>query len=98
MSQVGTERTDGGQFGADGMDGATSRLFMRGVGLTPELLRRRPVIGIATAWSELVPCNLNQRELAAAVKRGVLAAGGVAYEFPTISLGEPYVRPSTLYL
>jgi dihydroxy-acid dehydratase len=38
------------------------------------------------------------RELAAHVKRGVAAAGGVAFEFPTISISEAYVRPSSMYL
>jgi dihydroxy-acid dehydratase len=73
-------------------------MFLRGVGLPDAVIRRRPVIGIATSWSELAPCNLHHRDLAAAVRRGVADAGGVAFEFPTISLGEPFVRPSSMYL
>ncbi len=73
-------------------------MFLRGVGMPDAVIRRRPVIGIATSWSEFVPCNLHHRELAQAVRRGVADAGGVAFEFPTISLGEPFVRPSSMYL
>lgn len=97
-SQERVARTDGSIFTDPGQDGKTSRMFMRGVGVSPDLLTRRPVIGVASAWSELVPCNLHHRELAAAVKRGVLDSGGVAFEFPTISLGEPFVRPTSMYL
>jgi dihydroxy-acid dehydratase len=56
----------------------------------------RPVIGICNSWSELVHCNVHLRGLAAAVKRGVLAAGGLPLEFPTISLSENLMKPSTM--
>jgi dihydroxy-acid dehydratase len=56
----------------------------------------RPVIGICNSWSELVHCNLHFRALAAAVKRGVLHAGGLPLEFPTISLGENLMKPSAM--
>jgi dihydroxy-acid dehydratase len=56
----------------------------------------RPVIGICNSWSELVHCNVHLRGLAQAVKRGVLAAGGVPLEFPTISLSENLMKPTTM--
>ncbi len=56
----------------------------------------RPVIGICNSWSELVSCNVHFRGLAAAVKRGVLEAGGVPVEFPTISLSENLMKPTTM--
>ena len=56
----------------------------------------RPVIGICNSWSELVHCNVHLRGLAQAVKRGVLAAGGLPLEFPTISLSENLMKPSTM--
>ncbi|MGH9059770.1 MAG: dihydroxy-acid dehydratase, partial [Acidimicrobiales bacterium] len=56
----------------------------------------RPVIGIANSWSELTPCNAHLRDLAEAVKRGVWQAGGFPLEFPTMSLGETLMRPSTM--
>jgi dihydroxy-acid dehydratase len=56
----------------------------------------RPVIGICNSWSELVHCNVHLRGLAQAVKRGVLAAGGQPLEFPTISLSENLMKPTTM--
>ena len=59
-------------------------------------LRGRPVVGVCNSWSELVSCNLHFRGLADAVKRGILHAGGVPLEFPTISLGENLMKPTTM--
>src|SRR5207244_4172357 len=56
----------------------------------------RPVVGICSPWSELVHCNLHFRGLAEAVKRGVLLAGGLPLEFPTISLGENLMKPTAM--
>ncbi len=62
----------------------------------PEAYAGRPVIGIANSWSELNNCNTNLRQLADAVKRGVLTAGGLPLEFPTLSLGEEFMKPSAM--
>ncbi len=56
----------------------------------------RPVIGICNSWSELTSCNVHLRRVAESVKRGVWEAGGWPLEFPTISLGETYMRPTTM--
>ena len=56
----------------------------------------KPVIGIAQTWSELNHCHIHFRDLAAAVKRGVWQAGGWPLEFPTISLGEFHIAPTTM--
>ena len=56
----------------------------------------QPIIGVANSASELNPCNLPLRTLVAAVKEGVNQAGGVAVEFPTISLGEDLMKPSAM--
>ena len=93
-----SSKTGGFQFDGDGLEGLIHRMFMRGAGLSSDAVRRRPVIGICNSWSELNPCNLGLRELAEHVKRGVEAAGGLPLEFPTISLAEPYLKPSTLLL
>ena len=63
------------------------------MGLNPDDFAGKPVIGIANSWSDLNNCNANLRELAEAVKRGVLLEGGLPLEFPTISLGEEFVKP-----
>ena len=63
-----------------------------------EVSRRggRPVIGIANSASELNPCNLPLRELAGAVRSGVLEAGGIPAEFGSISLGEDLMKPTAM--
>jgi dihydroxy-acid dehydratase len=82
----------------DGDAGFAARSFLRSGGLTAEQVRRRPVIGICTSWSELTPCNLPLRLIADHVRRGVEDAGGTALVFPTISLSEALVQPTTMFL
>jgi dihydroxy-acid dehydratase len=73
------------------------RTYMRSEGLNPDAIDgSKPIIGICNSWSELNNCNLGLRDVAEAVKRGVWAAGGVPMEFPTISLGETFMRPTTM--
>jgi dihydroxy-acid dehydratase len=69
--------------------------YARGSGLTAEDLAR-PIVGIAQTWSEFNPCHRHLREVAEAVKRGVWQAGGLPLEFPTISLGEVYLSPTSM--
>ncbi len=69
---------------------------MKSEGFSHSVFQGRPVIGICNSWSELTNCNAHLRQVAEAVKRGVWAAGGFPLEFPTISLGEPFMRPSTM--
>lgn len=98
MSQRDIARGSGALFSDPGPDGLLHRAFLRGEGFSREDVRRRPVIGIATSWSELSPCNAGLRDLAAVVKRGIAEAGGLGLEFPTISLSEPFVRPTSMLL
>lgn len=98
MSQEGITRTNGDLLQGDGPDGLITRGFLRGGGVPADMIRRRPVIGIANTWSELNPCNGDLRVLAEHVKQGVIDAGGLPLEFPTISLAEAFVRPSSMYL
>ncbi|MHB1874686.1 MAG: dihydroxy-acid dehydratase [Streptosporangiaceae bacterium] len=72
------------------------RVALASAGLDVGPAADRPVIGIANSASELNPCNLPLRALAEAVRAGVEAAGGVAAEFPTISLGEDLMKPSAM--
>ncbi|HET6690787.1 MAG TPA: dihydroxy-acid dehydratase [Miltoncostaeaceae bacterium] len=71
----------------DGPDRAPARAMLKGTGFTDEDLAR-PLIGVATTWIETMPCNLNQRDLAQDVKRGVRAAGGTPMELNTISVSD----------
>lgn len=57
---------------------------------------QKPVIGICNTFSEVNNCHQNFRELCEAVKRGVWQAGGFPLEFPTISLGEIYLNPTSM--
>jgi len=71
------------------------RSFARSMGYSTELLAK-PVIGIADTRSGFNNCHRHFPELIEAVKRGVLAAGGLPLVFPTISLGEVFLTPTSL--
>jgi dihydroxy-acid dehydratase len=72
------------------------RAWLRAEGFPGDVFQNKPVIGICNSWSELNNCNAHLRTVAEAVKRGVWAAGGVPLEFPTISLGEMFMKPTTM--
>jgi len=71
------------------------RSFASSMGYSQEMLSK-PIIGIAYTPSGYNNCHRNFPELLEAVKRGVLAAGGLPVEFPTISLGEVFLNPTSL--
>src|ERR1700761_8364163 len=71
------------------------RSFARAVGDSTDFLAR-PVIGIADTFSGFNNCHRHFPELIEAVKRGVLAMGGLPLTFPTISLGEGFLSPTSL--
>ncbi len=79
------------------LEGFAHRSWMRR-GLPDDAFDGRPMIGIATTWSELTPCNSHVDEIAEHVKRGVWEAGGVPLIFPTTSLGETQIRPTAMLL
>jgi dihydroxy-acid dehydratase len=83
-------------FGANDLSSFIHRASLRAEGRTLDYDGDEPVIGVCNSWSELVSCNLHLRGLAAAVKRGVLAAGGFPLEFPTLSLSENFMKPTTM--
>ncbi len=83
-------------FGATGRSGMVYRSWMRNQGFGPQVFDGRPVIGIATTWSELAPCNSHLHRVAEAVKRGVWQAGGFPLEFPTLATGETLMRPTAM--
>lgn len=83
-------------FGRKGKDGFIYRAWMKNQGAPPDMFDGRPVIGICNTWSELTPCNGHFKELAEAVKKGVLEAGGFPVEFPVMSLGETLIKPTAM--
>src|SRR3954469_24315148 len=71
------------------------RSFAKSMGYSGEMLAR-PVVGIADSRSGFNNCHRHFPELVEAVKRGVLAAGALPIEFPTVSLGEVFLSPTSL--
>jgi len=71
------------------------RSFAKSMGYSTELLKK-PIVGIATSGSGFNNCHRAMPELVDAVKRGVLAAGGMPIDFPTISLGEVFLNPTSM--
>jgi len=71
------------------------RSFAKSMGYSSEMLGR-PVVGIADSKSGFNNCHRHFAELIDAVKRGVLAAGGLPIEFPTVSLGEVFLSPTSM--
>src|SRR3954451_17930101 len=71
------------------------RSFALSMGYSGQMLAK-PVIGIAYTGSDFNNCHRHFPELLAAVKRGVLAAGALPLEFPTVSLGEVFLSPTSL--
>lgn len=71
------------------------RSFAKSMGYSGEMLAR-PVVGIADAKSGFNNCHRHFPELVEAVKRGVIAAGGLPVDFPTVSLGEVFLSPTSM--
>ena len=71
------------------------RSFAQSMGYSREMLKK-PIIGIAYTPSGFNNCHRHFPEMLEAVKRGVLAAGALPVEFPTISLGEVFLNPTSL--
>jgi L-arabonate dehydrase len=83
-------------FGKNDRWGMAHRAWLRAEGFSQRVFDGKPVIGICNSWSELNNCNAHLRQVAEAVKRGVWEAGGFPLEFPTISLGEMLMKPTTM--
>ena len=75
--------------------GLMHRAFTRSLGFDRADMNR-PLIGILNTYSEMNNCHAHFPELVEAVKRGVWQAGGFPLEFPTISLGEIYLTPTSM--
>jgi dihydroxy-acid dehydratase len=84
-------------YGDSGFSTFIRRAFCKGMGLSNDDLEK-PIIGICNTWSELNHCHRHLREVAEAVKRGVWQVGGLPLEFPTISLGETFLSPTSMLL
>jgi dihydroxy-acid dehydratase len=70
----------------EGVERAAARSYFHAVGVSDNDLDNKPLIGIASTWNELTPCQANLHDLAQQVKQGIRAAGGLPLEFNTISV------------
>ncbi|KGH31275.1 MULTISPECIES: IlvD/Edd family dehydratase [Comamonas] len=84
-------------YGDRGFSLFLRKAFIKGAGYTDKALDR-PVIGITNTGSSYNPCHGNMPQLIEAVKRGILMAGGLPMDFPTISLHESFSQPTSMYL
>src|SRR3954470_15440890 len=82
-------------YGDAGFSLYLRRSFAKSMGYSNEMLTR-PVVGIADSKSGFNNCHRHFPELVDAVKRGVLAAGGLPIDFPTVSLGEVFLSPTSM--
>ena len=73
------------------------KLFIKAMGYSEDALSR-PIVGIVNTYSSFNPCHANIPQLIDAVKRGVQLSGGLAIDFPTISLHESFSAPTSMYL
>ena len=71
----------------EGPERAPARAYLHGIGFDAEALAK-PIIGVASTWTETMPCNFGLRTLAAKVKEGIREAGGTPMEFNTIAISD----------
>jgi dihydroxy-acid dehydratase len=71
----------------EGPERAAARAYLHGIGFDADALAK-PIIGVASTWTETMPCNFGLRALAAKVKEGIRAAGGTPMEFNTIAISD----------
>jgi dihydroxy-acid dehydratase len=83
-------------FGRDDMRSFGHRSRAKQAGFTAEDIAGKPVIAILNTWSDANPCHTHFRLRAEDVKRGVWQAGGFPMEIPLLTLGETFMKPSTM--
>jgi dihydroxy-acid dehydratase len=84
-------------YGDAGFSLFLRKAFIKGAGYTDAALDR-PVIAITDTGSGYNPCHGNMPQLLEAVQRGMMLAGGLPVKFPTISIGESFAAPTSMYL
>jgi dihydroxy-acid dehydratase len=65
-------------------------------GYSADDLTGKPIIAILNTWSDANPCHAHFRLRAEEIKRGVWQAGGVPMEIPLLTLGEMFMKPTTM--
>jgi dihydroxy-acid dehydratase len=83
-------------FGRDDMRSWGHRSRAKQSGFSAEDMAGKPVIAILNTWSDANPCHAHFRTRAEEVKRGIWQAGGFPMEIPLLTLGETFMKPSTM--
>ena len=85
------------RYGDDAFSLFVRKAFIKAMGYTDDALNR-PIIGITNTFSAYNACHKTVPDLVEAVKRGVMLAGGLPVEFPTISIHESFAHPTSMFL
>ena len=85
------------RYGDDAFSLYVRKAFIKAMGYTDDALER-PLIGIANTFSGYNACHASVPGIVEAVKRGVMLAGGLPIDFPTISLHESFAFPTSMFL
>ncbi len=83
-------------FGKDDLRSSGHRSRARQAGFSADDMTGKPVIAILNTWSDANPCHTHFRQRADDVKRGVWQAGGFPMEIPLLTLGETFMKPTTM--
>ncbi|HZB25867.1 MAG TPA: L-arabinonate dehydratase [Vicinamibacterales bacterium] len=83
-------------FGRDDMRSWGHRSRARQQGFSDDDMAGKPVIAILNTWSDANPCHAHFRVRADEVKRGIWQAGGFPMEIPLLTLGETFMKPTTM--
>src|SRR6201986_2902742 len=84
-------------YGDAGFSLFLRKAFIKASGYSDDALDR-PIVGVTNTFSDFNPCHGNVPDLIESVKRGVLLAGGLPMVFPTISIGESFAQPTSMFL
>ncbi len=84
-------------YGDEGFSLFLRKAFIKSMGYSDDALDR-PIVGITNTYSDFNPCHGSVPKLIEAIKRGVMLAGGLPMEFPTISIHESFVHPTSMFL
>lgn len=84
-------------YGDDEFSVYLRKVFLKSMGYSEDSLER-PIVGIVNTFSAYNSCHATVPSLVEAIKRGVMLAGGMPFEFPVISLHESFAAPTSMYL
>jgi dihydroxy-acid dehydratase len=84
-------------YGDAGFSLFLRKAFIKASGYSDDAIDR-PIVGITDTSSDFNPCHGNVHDLIESLKRGVLLAGGLPMVFPTISIGESFAHPTSMFL